>query len=362
MDGRDDDEADKEFDPSQRKLDQAREQGDVARSEDLQAAVAYGGFLLAALALGPWAVSVSGTAGMVLLEGLAPRSSEDGSTIARVASQAVAMAAPFLLLLVAPASLVVAYLVATRSLVFAPSKLALNPARLSILANFRQKFNRAAWVDFARKTAKLIVVALILGLYLQAELPRLNLASALGAGQVAALVAEETLRFLTVILAISLAFGAADFLWQRFEFARRNRMSRKELTDEMKDSEGDPHLKADRRRRAQEVATRRMLTDVPKADVVIVNPSHYAVALKWERGKGRAPVCVAKGVDEIAARIRERAQEAGVPIRRDPPTARVLHATLEIGQEVRPEHYAAVAAAIRFAEAMRKRARKRMGR
>jgi flagellar biosynthetic protein FlhB len=99
-----------------------------------------------------------------------------------------------------------------------------------------------------------------------------------------------------------------------------------------------------------------MLADVPDADVVIVNPLHYAVALKWNRGGGGAPVCVAKGVDEIAFRIREVAAEAGVPVRRDPPTARALFAVVEIGEEIRIEHYKAVAAAIRFAEEMRKKA------
>jgi flagellar biosynthetic protein FlhB len=104
-----------------------------------------------------------------------------------------------------------------------------------------------------------------------------------------------------------------------------------------------------------------MLDDVPKADVVIVNPTHYAVALKWRRGDRGAPVCLAKGVDEIAARIRERAAGAGVPLHADPPTARALFATVEIGREITPEHYRAVAAAIRFSEAMRARARERRG-
>ena len=96
-----------------------------------------------------------------------------------------------------------------------------------------------------------------------------------------------------------------------------------------------------------------MLGDVPGADVVIVNPTHYAVALKWSRLPGAAPECVAKGVDQIAFRIREIAEEAAVPIHSDPPTARALFAMVEIGQEVHPEHYQAVAAAIKFAEAMR---------
>jgi flagellar biosynthesis protein FlhB len=93
--------------------------------------------------------------------------------------------------------------------------------------------------------------------------------------------------------------------------------------------------------------------------VVVVNPTHYAVALKWDRAKGGAPVCVAKGVDEIARKIRERAAEHGVPIHSDPPTARAIHASVDIGQEIKADHYRAVAAAIRFADAMRRKARKR---
>jgi flagellar biosynthetic protein FlhB len=98
-----------------------------------------------------------------------------------------------------------------------------------------------------------------------------------------------------------------------------------------------------------------MLADVKGADVIIVNPTHYAVALKWSRTKGAAPICVAKGVDEIAAKIREKAAEAGVPLHSDPPTARAIFATVGLGEQILPEHYRAVAAAIRFAERMRKR-------
>ena len=128
--------------------------------------------------------------------------------------------------------------------------------------------------------------------------------------------------------------------------------------DENKQSDGDPHAKSQRRQRGQEIALNQMLLDVGKADVILVNPTHYAVALKWQRGDRSAPICVAKGVDEIAARIREAAAVAGVPVHSDPPTARAVHASVKVGHPIRPEHYAAVAAAIRFAEAMRKRARK----
>jgi flagellar biosynthetic protein FlhB len=118
-------------------------------------------------------------------------------------------------------------------------------------------------------------------------------------------------------------------------------------------------MKQERRQRAYDIAMNQMMADIPEADVVIVNPTHYAVALKWDRARGTAPKCVAKGVDEIAAKIREIAAEHGVALHSDPPTARAIHATVEIGDEIRPEHYRAVAAAIRFAEAMRKKARRR---
>ena len=126
--------------------------------------------------------------------------------------------------------------------------------------------------------------------------------------------------------------------------------------DEVKHSEGDPHIKQQRRQRAVEIAMNQMLSDVPDAGCRDRQPTHYAVALKWDRLSSGAPVCVAKGIDEIAARIREVAAENAVPIHSDPPTARALHASVDIGDEISPDHYVPVAAAIRFAEAVRRKA------
>lgn len=168
-------------------------------------------------------------------------------------------------------------------------------------------------------------------------------------------------QVLTLALVVAILFAGVDLLWKHFDFRRRNRMTRKEVEDEHKDSEGDPHLKAARRQKAVDLALGSMLADVEKADVVIVNPTHYAVALEWKRGSGKAPVCLAKGVDEVAARIRERAREYKVPIWSDPPCARALHARTKIGEEVPREQFGPVAAAIRFAEAMRAKARRGYG-
>lgn len=166
---------------------------------------------------------------------------------------------------------------------------------------------------------------------------------------------------MTITCLIAVTVAGVDLVWQRFDHARKLRMSFQDMKQEAKSSEGDPYIKAQRRQRGQAIATNRMLLDVPTADVVIVNPTHYAVALKWSRARGSAPVCVAKGEDEIALKIREIAATAGIPVHADPPTARALHATVELGREITPEHYRAVAAAVRFADRMRRAARGRGG-
>ncbi len=160
-----------------------------------------------------------------------------------------------------------------------------------------------------------------------------------------------------VVLLISGALGLGDALWQAAEHRRKNMMSREDLKEETKQAEGDPMQKQQRRQKAIEIALNGMLSDVAEADVVIVNPTHYAVALKWDKMSTQPPILMAKGVDEIAARIREAANEHAVPIRSDPPTARAIHATVELGEPIQPDQYRAVAAAIRFAEAIRKKAR-----
>ncbi len=169
---------------------------------------------------------------------------------------------------------------------------------------------------------------------------------------------DLSIRFLSASAAVIFVIAVVDFSWQRAQFLKRQRMSFKELKDELKDTEGDPYTKQARRQKAYDIATNQMLADVPSADVVVVNPEHFAVALRWDRRKGTAPVCVAKGVDEVAARIRKVATEHAVPIHRDPPTSRALFSTVDIGEEIAVEHYQAIASAIRFADSMREKARR----
>lgn len=355
-----DDDSEKEHEPTQKRLDEARKRGEVVRSAEISLAAAYGGLLLAALSAGAASLRRSGEVGMSLLD----RAGEVSSNIllsgpAAAGKVIAAMLLPVLPFLLVPALAVLGSLLAQRAIVFAPDRIAPRLSRIDPMANARQKFGVDGLFEFVKSAVKLCFVSVLLGWFLVDRLPRALLAQGRDTSLVAAELARMIAGFLFLVFAMSAAVGAIDYLWQRQQHLRRNRMSRQEMMEELKDSEGDPHIKGQRRRRAEAIATNRMLADVPKADVVIVNPTHYAVALQWKRGDRRAPVCIAKGVDEVAARIREVAATSGIPIRSDPPTARAIYATVKIGQEILPDHYAPVAAAIRFAEAMRHKARAR---
>lgn len=355
----DDSTEEKEFAPSARRLDEARQKGEVPMGRDLLAAAATAGLVLAALAA-PGSLITLGDTLMVLLDQADTLAPMIGSgDLAPTGALGLAILGGILPSFGLPALAVLAVLLAQRALVFAPSKLEPKLSRLSLVQGAKNKFGRNGLFEFAKGTVKLVVISLVLGAYLAARSDSLLAGMALGSGQIVALLGRLVVEFLMLVLLMQLLIGAVDLLWQRAEHQRKHRMTRKEMTDEMKQSEGDPQMKAQRRQKAMEIASNRMLTDVPTADVVIVNPTHYAVALKWNREARGAPICVAKGVDEIAARIREVAVEAGVPLRRDPATARAIYAAVEIGQEIRQEHYRPVAAAIRFAEALRRRARAR---
>jgi flagellar biosynthetic protein FlhB len=351
----------KSFEPTQRKLDQARERGDVARSTDVNAAAAYLG-LLAALLAG------AGSMGVAFVEALAPFLASADRLEGRIlnnggaalsgamAMEAVLAAAPLLL---APAAAVLASLIAQQAIVAAPEKLMPKISRINPIDVAKNKFGPTGLMEFVKSSSKMLLIGAGVWLWLVAETPRLIGLAAADARALPRHLGDAMVSLLMVVLAIAIVIGAIDYVWQQFDHTRKLRMSFEELKKDSKETEGDPYLRQARRRRAEEVATNRMLLDVPKSDVVIVNPEHYAVALKWERKPGAAPICVAKGVDDVAAAIRARAAEAGVPIHRDPPTARAIHATVPIGREIDEEHYRAVAAAIRYAEDVRRRARER---
>lgn len=355
-----DESSEKSHEPSPRKLEQARKKGDIPRAPDLQAALAYLGLLLAGMSIGGFSLTQFSNGLLPLIE--QPDRLEDlffkgnASPVAwNVMTSALGPIAPILLV---PAGFVLAGLLATRGIVFAPSKLTPKFNRLSPIENAKNKFGRRGLFEFFKSFVKLVIYAICLALFLQAQMGDIMGSIRASVAEAVLLMLDMTMRFLVIVVVIAAAMGLLDYFWQRGDYLRRNRMTQKELRDEFKESEGDPHLKQHRRMRAQELAMNQMMADVPSADVVIVNPTHYAVALKWDRSVGGAPVCVAKGVDEIALKIRALADENDIPIQSDPPTARALYATIEIGDQITPDFYQPVAAAIRFSEDMRAKAKK----
>lgn len=345
----------KTHDATPKKLEDARKKGDIAKSLDISATAAYAGLSLAILASGPSMMSGFGNSLSIFLRqpdtfhGVMPHVGGASFALPILMSSLSALAP----LIVLPFSAVLASLVAQRAFVWTPDKIAPKMSRLSLLQNAKQKFGLTGIVQFLKNTIKMLAYTIALILVLMNRSDEMIATLTTNSAGVIMMLTGIAIELLIVTTVIAVVIGLADLIWQQFDHARKQRMSYQDLKDEQKTSEGDPHMKGQRRQRAQEIASNRMLHSVPEADVIVVNPTHFAVALKWSRSRNEAPKCIAKGQDEIAARIREIAEENKIPIHSDPPTARLLYRTLEIGEEIHPEHYASVAAAIKFADRIR---------
>ncbi|MGI9395199.1 MAG: EscU/YscU/HrcU family type III secretion system export apparatus switch protein [Boseongicola sp.] len=354
-----DDSSEKPFEATPRKLQEARKRGEVPVSQDLITASVYLGFLIAGAIFGAQSVSNLGAGLMSFLD--APHELSNyafGGGTSFLGNFLLSVVGPLSVWFVFPVAFALLAAIAQNAFVVAPEKLKPKLSRVSPVSIAKQKFGRDGLFNFFKSFIKLLVFCTVLALVGGAWAPEI-LASPTSPFEGSLILAVSvTFAFLAAAFGVTLTIGGIDYLWQRGEHLRKHRMSLKELRDETKETEGDPHTKQARRQRGYDIATRRMLADIPDADVVIVNPSHFAVALKWSRASAAAPVCVAKGVDEVAARIRETAILHAVPIHHDPPTARAIHAAVEIGQEIAPAQYHAVAAAIRFADTIRSKARK----
>ncbi|WP_281858792.1 EscU/YscU/HrcU family type III secretion system export apparatus switch protein [Litoreibacter halocynthiae] len=344
----------KTHEPTPKKLQDARKEGQIAKSTDLSAAAAYVGLILALTVLGPTALLDAATKlSHFISEPLHFSNSDRAMDSASIAGLLGSLVLTSLLPLFAiPAIAVALSLVAQKAFTFAPSKIRPKLSKISPITSAKNKFGATGHFEFAKSATKLLVVSLVMVWFLKAGLPEILQTVDLQPPQMTGVLGSQILAFLTLLLVVSIIVGGVDYLWQVAEHHRKNRMTRKEVEDESKEAEGDPHNKQARRQRGLEIAMNQMLSDVPDATVIIVNPTHYAVALKWDESASTAPICVAKGVDEIAARIREIALKSSIPIHHDPPSARSLFARIEVGSEVWPDDYRAVAAAIRFAQSV----------
>lgn len=354
-----DDSQEKSIDPTPQRIERAREQGDVPKSVDVNTLASYVALLLVVIIAGAdLARDAAGALSTFLASPhlLADRLLAPGgpSIAGAILGATVVAVAPFCLV---PAAAVIIALVAQRSVVFSTTKVEPKLSRLSLISNAKQKFGSEGIVEFLKSLAKLLAIGIVVTIMVSQELDGLAALVRQDARTMAQVMMDEVLLVLGATIAIVGVIAAIDYVWQQHAFIRRNRMSQQELKDELKSTEGDPFFRQTRRDRARQIAMNRSIDDVPNADVVIANPIHFAVALKWSRKPGSAPICIAKGADAIALRIRAIAEDAGVPVHEDPPTARLLFDVVEIGDEIAPEHYQAVAVSIRFADATRQRAK-----
>jgi flagellar biosynthesis protein FlhB len=350
----DQDQSQKTEEPSQRRLEEARRKGQVANSREVNNALvlASGALFVGVLAPGmaarlaealrpfierPHAFAVdAGTLGMTLQALLA-------------ALGWAVLPAVLLFLVAALASGLVQH-----GPIWSAAPLAPKLERISPAAGAKRLFALRSLVEFAKGVLKIVLVGAAAVVLLWPATPRILGAIGLEAGPLLALLHALALRLLVGIAALAALIAVLDSLYQRFERHKQLRMSRRDLQDEFKQTEGDPLLKARLKSLRMERARRRMMAEVPKATVVVTNPSHVAVALRYDATMA-APRLVAKGIGALAERIRAIARDHGVPIVRNPPLARALHGAVELGVEVPAAHYRAVAEVIGYVLRLRRR-------
>ncbi len=336
---------DRTEEPTQRKLDDAIAKGDVAKSAEINTLFVLGGFTLALmLSSGAIAERLALT-----LRGFLMNAHQVPAGGAGVLTAAKAALWAGLLALALPAGIVAVAALLGGGIQHRPlwTLQPLTPqfSRISPLAGVKRVFGKEAFVGFAKGLLKILIVGAVATLVLWAERDRLEGLARMQAGATLAAVLHLSLKLLGGVLAAYAFLAAGDAVYQRLSWLQRQRMSKRELKEEYKETEGNPEVKAKLKQIRAARVRRRMMAAVPTATVVIANPTHYAVALRYERGMA-APVCVAKGVDALALRIRAPAAEHGVAVVENPPLARALHAGVEIDREIPVEHYRAVAEVI----------------
>ncbi len=231
---------------------------------------------------------------------------------------------------------------------FSPKRLQPKLNKISPLSGFKRLFSLESIVEFTKGVIKLVLVGAVGGIFLIAQLPNIEDYMMTSVSILLPQTRSLLLGMMVSILAVLLVIAITDVFFQRARHRKRLRMTRQEVLDEFKQIEGDPQIKARIRRIRSERARMRISQVVPSADVVITNPTHYAVALSYDDEQMEAPKVLAKGVDYLAEEIMRLARETNVPLVANPPLARTIYAACEVGEEVLPEHYQAVAEVISY--------------
>ncbi len=339
--------------PTPKRLEEARRQGQLPRSPELSTAAVV---LIGGIGLHFIGTHIAGELNGIMRSGLSLSREQalDASwlmpSLAASAARGAEAIAPVLVL-----TLIAALLAPITLGGWNLSLEALVPdfTRLSPMNGLQRVFSLRGGVELAKALVKFLLVGLVAVLFIKGNSSAL---ASLGAEPMRVAIAHAVTLGGNALLVFSVALAliaAVDVPWQLWNYKQRLRMSRQEIRDELKQNEGSPEMKGRVRRAQQAAAKRRMMHEVPKADVVVTNPTHFAVALRYDEQRMRAPVVVAKGMDEVAARIREVAVENRVPIFEAAPLARALHRAVPIGGEIPTSLYVAVAQVLTYVYQLR---------
>jgi len=348
-----DDSSDKTEDPTQKRLDQALERGDVAKSQEINTwfMIAGGTLVLSTFSRSIGDGILVPLRNLIANSWMIPTDGPDLLTLAHnlVYAVAAAIGVPLLMLMLAA---IFGNMMQHR-LVWSAESLKPKLSKISPGAGFKRIFGKQAAANFAKGVFKLVAVGAVIAMVLWPERLRLEALVRTDPVVLLGLTVSMTLHLMTAVVAVLAIVAIADYLFQYRQWFERQKMSLQEMKEEFKQSEGDPHVKARIRQLRAGRMKKRMMAAVPKASVIITNPTHYSVALQYDRGMS-APVCVAKGVDHLAFRIRDVAKEHDIPIVENVPLARALYATVDVDEEIPVEHYHAVAEIIGYVMGLRR--------
>lgn len=341
----------KSEDPTAKRIEDAINRGDVAKSQEVNTwflllGATIGFFMFGSISANKLAIAFRDVLGNLHV---ATDSSLVMRAILRLFSQVLLAVGPLMAILVVAA---IAGNAVQHRLLWTTEPLAPKLNRISLIAGAKRIFSKHALVQFVKGLLKLAIVGSVIYVIGSSEVERMGL---LINGELALSINVAfslALKIMAAVTAIMALVAAADYLWQRHSWYERQRMSVREVREEFKQQEGDPTIKAKLRQIRQSRSRKRMMAEVPDATVVVMNPTHFAVALKYEQGMG-APICVAKGQDNIALKIREIAYRHAVPVVQNPPLARALFKAVDVEQEIPVEHYKAVAELIGYVMKLR---------
>lgn len=348
MSDEDQDESSKTEDPTPKKLEEARKKGQVPLSREVNNWVMIMAGTLVILGMGPSMMENMMLVLRTYIEQTANLPSMPGGmqfAVIEALREVLKIIALPLLFLMAAAFLGPFLQIGP---LFAPEIIKMDLSKVSPSKGFSRLFSMRSIMEFVKGIFKLIIISVVGLVILKPYFNGVEHMVGLPIPNALDEMKTMVLQLLIGIIIVLAVIAAIDLLYQRHEHMKKMRMTKQELKDEYRQSEGDPMVKSKLRQLRQEKARARMMQAVPEADVVITNPTHYSVALKYEPEKDDAPKVVAKGVDDLAMRIREVARENDVMILPNPPLARVLFETVEIDEAVPPEHYKAVAEIISY--------------